>query len=228
MKVMLAKKFENQDPKGWWMSEKLDGVRAIWNGRTLVSRNGNEFNAPDWFIDDLRDKVILDGELGEGSGRFQTTVGKVRAYNGDWGRIKFMVFDVVSEDAYEERRATLEGLRMPDHCRIVAQELCKDRQHLNKYESSILMAGGEGVMLRKFGSLYDHKRSSSLLKVKNFQTDEAVVTGYTEGQGKHAGIPDSMRQVPPSIGSLVTISFIGLTDAGKPREASLLTERNYE
>ena len=247
MKVMLAKKFNNQDPKGWWMSEKLDGVRAIWNGRTLVSRNGKEFNAPDWFIEDLPDGIVLDGELWEGRGRFQKTVGKVRAYDGDWGRIKFMVFDVVSEDVYEKRRARLTGLKLPAHCRIVDQELCRHRQHLNEYESGILISGGEGVMLRRAGSLYDHKRSANLLKVKNFQTDEAVVTGYTEGQGKHAGrigalvceymgkvfnigtgITDSMRRVPPPIGTFVSFSFFEATDAGIPRFPSLLTERNYE
>jgi hypothetical protein len=29
-------------PKGWWMSEKLDGVRAYWNGSYFYSRNGNQ------------------------------------------------------------------------------------------------------------------------------------------------------------------------------------------
>jgi len=31
------------------MSEKLDGVRAFWNGNDFYSRAGNKFNAPDWF-----------------------------------------------------------------------------------------------------------------------------------------------------------------------------------
>ena len=31
--LMLAKKFEGDiDPTGWYMSEKLDGVRCFWNG----------------------------------------------------------------------------------------------------------------------------------------------------------------------------------------------------
>ena len=247
MKVMLAKEYENQNPRGWWMSEKLDGVRAIWNGLTLVSRTGKEFCAPAWFIEDLPDNVMLDGELWEGHGRFQKTVGTVRSGSGDWSRIKFMVFDVVSKDVYEIRKANLEKLRLPGHCRVLEQTLCKGEEHLSEFESDILISGGEGVMLRRRNSLYDHKRSANLLKMKNFQTDEAVVTGYTEGKGKHTGrlgaliceymgktfnigtgITNSMRELPPERGSRVTFSFFETTDAGIPRFPSLLTVRDYE
>src|ERR1700688_4561798 len=34
---------------GWWMSEKLDGVRAYWTGKEFLSRLGNPLHAPDWF-----------------------------------------------------------------------------------------------------------------------------------------------------------------------------------
>lgn len=247
MKVMLANNYKGQDPAGWWMSEKLDGVRAVWTGSVLMSRNGNEFNAPDWFIEMLPDDVYLDGELWEGRGMFQKTVGRVRADRGNWGRIKFMVFDVVSKGKYESRKDRLRGLKLPAHCRIVEQFICKNRQHLDEFESSVLVTGGEGVMLRKPKSLYAHKRSEELLKVKNYQTDEAVVTGYTDGQGKHAGrigaiickymgkvfrigtgLTDEVRQSPPVIGSFVTFSFSELTIAGVPRHPSLLTVRDYE
>src|SRR5262249_18432283 len=51
--VLLAHKWENShDPTGWWMSEKLDGIRAYWDGEAFVSRLGNKFFAPDWFIED--------------------------------------------------------------------------------------------------------------------------------------------------------------------------------
>ena len=83
--------------------------------------------------------------------------------------------------------------------------------------------------------------------MKTFQTDEAVVTGHTEGKGKHAGrlgaliceymgktfnigtgITDSMRESPPQTGSRVTFSFFETTEAGIPRFPSLLTVRDYE
>jgi DNA ligase-1 len=61
--VMLAQTWEEKiDPAGWWMSEKLDGIRAYWSGTTLYSRNGNTFVAPDYWKKDLP-AVALDGEL---------------------------------------------------------------------------------------------------------------------------------------------------------------------
>jgi DNA ligase-1 len=49
-KLLLANKWNGkQNMTGWWMSEKLDGVRAWWDGKRFLSRQGNMFNAPDWY-----------------------------------------------------------------------------------------------------------------------------------------------------------------------------------
>ena len=61
----------------YWVSEKLDGVRAYWNGRHLVSRQGNIFSAPEWFIAPLP-KIALDGELWIGRGKFDQLSGRAR------------------------------------------------------------------------------------------------------------------------------------------------------
>ena len=45
------------------MSEKLDGVRAYWNGENFYSRNGLLFDAPAWFKAGLPTDTHLDGEL---------------------------------------------------------------------------------------------------------------------------------------------------------------------
>lgn len=62
--VMLAQNFDpdRDDPKGWLMSEKLDGVRCYWNGKTMYTRNGNPFYAPKWWVAKLPE-IALDGEL---------------------------------------------------------------------------------------------------------------------------------------------------------------------
>merc|ERR1712232_1163718 len=80
-KVLLAQKYnENKDPTNWWMSEKLDGVRAVWDplSRTFFSRNGNAFAVPAWFSEHMPD-VELDGELFAGLGKFQYTLSVVKA-----------------------------------------------------------------------------------------------------------------------------------------------------
>jgi len=65
MPLMLAETIEKagQDPTGWLMSEKLDGVRCFWNGTTMYTRNGNLFYPPDWFKKELPSDLALDGEL---------------------------------------------------------------------------------------------------------------------------------------------------------------------
>ena len=82
---MLASKWEGEDPTGWWMSEKLDGVRAWWTGSALLSRLGNTINAPAWFTAGLP-KVPLDGELWCGRGQFTEAVSIVKnaARQDDW------------------------------------------------------------------------------------------------------------------------------------------------
>ena len=49
--LLLAESWDGDaDLTGWWMSEKLDGVRAYWDGKQFLSRQGNRLHAPDWFV----------------------------------------------------------------------------------------------------------------------------------------------------------------------------------
>ena len=51
-----------QDPTGWWMSEKYDGMRLLWNGSQFVTRQGNVVSVPESLTSQLP-KIALDGEL---------------------------------------------------------------------------------------------------------------------------------------------------------------------
>ena len=93
--LLLAQSWDNAaDLSGWWMSEKLDGVRAYWDGKQFLSRMGNLFHAPDWFIEGLPE-VPLDGELWLGRRKFQRTVSIVRRQDKSdlWKEIRYVVFD---------------------------------------------------------------------------------------------------------------------------------------
>ena len=106
--LLLAHKWEMDVAlEGWWMSEKLDGVRAYWDGARFVSRLGNPFVAPAFFIDGLPE-TPLDGELFGGRKRFQRTVGIVKRQDGSeaWKELRFVVFDAPSHGGlFEERLA---------------------------------------------------------------------------------------------------------------------------
>lgn len=75
--LQLAKQY-NQSQKNeinvadYWVSEKLDGIRARWNGTELYTRNGNKIFAPTWFTADWP-KATIDGELWIGRGEFELT-----------------------------------------------------------------------------------------------------------------------------------------------------------
>jgi DNA ligase 1 len=240
--VMLAKEWTSKiDPTGWWMSEKLDGVRAYWDGKNLYSRNGIQFvHCPEEWKRNLPSDVHLDGELFMGRGMFSQTLSAVKSSKGDWKRVKYMVFAVPNVDTeFETSDPYLAVIAdvMSDVAIHVRQYKCRDAEHLVQFLREVEAAGGEGVMLRKPKSVYDHKRSGSLLKVKSFLDDEALVIAHVKGEGKNSnvvghlecqfptgvqfgvgfGLSDEDRVNPPEVGSVITVKYFELTDSGKPR-----------
>jgi DNA ligase-1 len=182
--LLLAHSWENDlDLTGWWMSEKLDGVRAYWNGERFLSRLGNEYFAPAWFTDGLP-KIALDGELWGGRKRFQRTVSIARRQDRSdaWHELTFLVFDAPSVDGPFEDRLHVARQemreRLPRFARMHEHVLCADTDHLRRELARVEALGGEGLMLRQPGSAYEVGRSHTLLKVKNFKDDEARVVAH--------------------------------------------------
>lgn len=239
---------------GYWVSEKLDGVRAYWDGQQLQSRQGNAFNAPDWFTEGFPAQP-LDGELWMGRQRFSELSAAVRRYNPDpeeWRQIRFMVFDLpASERPFSERIERLRTLLEPSpspYLALVAQLPATSHETLMARLDSVVAGGGEGLMLHHGDSLYRAGRSDDLLKVKRHQDAEAVVIGHVPGEGRHegrlgallverddgrrfrigTGFSDAERESPPALGITVTYKYFGLTSTGLPRFASYLRTRNDE
>lgn len=99
------------DVGDYWISEKLDGVRARWDGRQLITRGGARISVPTWFVRGWP-TLPLDGELWLGRGRFEATSGLVRRYRDDdlqWREMKFMLFDApASADVFDVRLRQLQ------------------------------------------------------------------------------------------------------------------------
>eukprot|EP00697_Spironema_sp_BW2_P014545 gnl/Spiro4/4997_TR2496_c0_g1_i1.p1 gnl/Spiro4/4997_TR2496_c0_g1~~gnl/Spiro4/4997_TR2496_c0_g1_i1.p1 ORF type:complete len:344 (-),score=56.87 gnl/Spiro4/4997_TR2496_c0_g1_i1:57-1088(-) len=241
--LLLAQMWRGTDPTGWWISEKLDGVRAFWTGQQLVSRSSLPFECPPWFVSELPHNCTLDGELSVGRGQFRETVSIVRAHDaGDrWRQVYYHIFDVPSraDEPFESRVAWLAKLfeSAPPHLVVVSHVHCRDVAHLRETQLAIERNGGEGLMLRKPGSLYEGKRSGTLLKVKSCRDAEAEVVAHQAGNGKYAGrvgallcrtpsgvcfslgsgLTDDDRTHPPPLGSTVVYRFQSLTPSGAPR-----------
>jgi len=245
LKPMLARHYDYRNPRGYWMSQKVDGCRAVFDGENFISRSGKIFPAPAEMKEAMPKGVLLDGEIHGGIGTFQATVGRIR--RGDWHGLRYAIFDVINAELFEARQATLKALQLPAWCEVLTHTRCASEDHLDRYEAAILDKGGEGVMLRKPQSLCQHKRSSDLLKLKRSQSAEAVVIDHAKGHGKHAGrcgaivaeyqgklfklgtgLSDEQRDNPPKAGELVTFSFFELTRGGTPRFPVFVATRNYE
>jgi DNA ligase-1 len=246
--LLLANSWENDvDLAGWWMSEKLDGVRAYWDGKQFISRQGNLYHAPDWFMAGLPD-VPLDGELWLDRKQFQRTVSIVRRQDKSdhWKTISFVVFDAPQlDEPFEQRMAFLTdyfGRNKPAQARAHEQQLCTGLDHLRKELGRLEALGAEGLMMRQPNSRYEVGRSATLLKVKSFHDAEARVLDHLEGSGRHkgrlgalavelpdgtkfsvgTGFSDKERENPPPIGSLITFRYQELSDGGVPRFPSYI------
>lgn len=246
--AMLAQVWQpGRDVQGWWMSEKLDGVRGYWTGERLVSRAGNAFAAPAWFTEHFP-PVPLDGELWTGRGQFSEVVGIVRrkAPHDGWKSVRYMIFDAPrAEGGFEQRldfaRAWLRNHPTP-YAAVIEHEVCNGEEHLRNRLAEVEALGGEGLILRQPASAYVVGRSATILKVKTFQEADAVVLEHLPGSGRNAGrmgslrvetsngvrfaigtgFTDAERDDPPPVGSTVQFKHQGFTKAGVPRFASFL------
>eukprot|EP01124_Arcella_intermedia_P021968 TRINITY_DN3174_c0_g1_i5.p1 TRINITY_DN3174_c0_g1~~TRINITY_DN3174_c0_g1_i5.p1 ORF type:complete len:431 (+),score=96.59 TRINITY_DN3174_c0_g1_i5:19-1311(+) len=62
--MMIPKEWNGeQDPSGWFISEKLNGVRAYWDGSQMMTMSGKTLAIPAQFTDSLPRDVCLEGEL---------------------------------------------------------------------------------------------------------------------------------------------------------------------
>jgi DNA ligase 1 len=249
--LLLAERWDNaQDLAGWWLSEKLDGVRAYWDGQSLISRYGNRFHAPDWFLEGLPE-IPLDGELWIGRKAFQRTVGIVRRQDKTdlWKQVRYVAFDAPGlDEAFEDRLAAIQAhvdRHKPPYLTFHEHAVCTGLDHLRAELARIEALGGEGLMLRQPRSRYEAGRSLTLLKVKTFRDAEARVLEHLPGAGRHkgrlgalfveltdgtrfsvgTGFSDAEREAPPPLGSVITFRYQELSDGGVPRFPSYVGVR---
>lgn len=160
-----------QDLTGWFMSEKLDGCRAYWDGATLWTRGGNAVRLPDdWHLP----AIALDCELYDGGG----TAGRARCSSAlRYGAKHFTAsMCLVAFDApdaagdWPERMAAAEAaLSGNQNVYAIPFRTCTSTADALDHMTAIQALGGEGVMLRAPSLRYTPGRSADLLKVKQTQ-----------------------------------------------------------
>ena len=234
------------DPAPYWVSEKLDGVRAVWDGRVLRFRSGRPVHAPAWFVAALPPQA-MDGELWLGRARFAELSGVVRKHvpvDAEWRAVRYLIFELPGAAGdFSRRVATMRALVAAvdvPWLGVVEQARVADRAALAARLAEVLAAGGEGLMLHRADAPYLSGRSDALLKLKPWQDAEATVVAQWPGQGRFAGMlgalevemadgrrfrigtgfSDAQRRMPPPVGAQITFRYRGLTATGLPRFAS--------
>ena len=246
----------NVDITQYLVSEKYDGVRAIWDGKTLRFRSGRTVAAPSWFIAKLPPEA-LDGELWLARDHFDELSGIVRKtvpIDAEWRRVNYMIFELPPPDGavptlFSERANRIKAIVERANfaaLKAVDQHPVKDRAALKRELDAVVKGKGEGLMLHLADAPYVTGRSDVLLKLKPLLDTETKVVAHISGRGKHngkmgalvvetptglrfklgTGFSDAVRTNPPPIDSQVTYTYRDLTPNGKPRFASFLRVRD--
>ncbi len=237
----------------YWVSEKLDGVRAYWDGKQLITRGGNVIAAPAWFVADFPTQA-LDGELWLARNKFAETlsiVSKHQPIDSEWQNIRYYVFElpdaVGTFTARVRAMQTLVAQQNSPYLKKVSQFRLANQEALFTKLQALEQQGAEGLMLHHQDSLYHTGRSQALLKLKSYQDSEATVIGYRPGKGKYqgmvgalivrtadgrefaigSGLTDLLRQNPPALGTVVIYRYNGYTNNGIPRFARFLRVREH-
>ena len=220
----------------WYMSEKLDGVRAYWDGKKLISRNGKIFNPPTFFIKDFPNHK-LDGELWTKRVDFSniSSIVNTKKTNNRWQNLTYNIFEVPNAKGNLIER--LHVAKETKYIKIIKQIKVKNKEHLKKFLKSVENKGGEGVVVRDGSLSYYTGRDKNALKVKSYVDEECTVVKHNKGKGKYkdklgslsclmqngltikigTGFNDVQRKKPPKINAIITFKYYGLTSKGKPR-----------
>jgi ATP-dependent DNA ligase len=173
--TLTQERFTGDD---WLFERKYDGIRLLsfkrGNDIKLYSRNRLLQHLPS--IEKAvaaipAGELILDGEV---------------AWDGG---SSYHVFDILWIDGQlttsmplEERRALLKSLKFTPPMRRV--ELVRDHEPWERARRE----GWEGVIAKRRGSPYEHRRSKLWLKMKIEASQELVVGGFTDPQGARVGL----------------------------------------
>ena len=198
--LLKLSEYKGQNVGGWLVSEKLDGVRAYWDGRNLLSRNGKILAAPEGWSTHFP-PFALDGELYTARGEFekiQSTVMDKTPNVTAWSEIKFHVFDVPEASGgllgrlSELEKFILKNPQAGQNLKIIKQVKVKDNAEFEAFAEAVIANGGEGAVVREPNVPYERKRSKNALKYKKFKDAECEVTAINAGTGKYAGLMGSV------------------------------------
>lgn len=206
-KVQLANPLEEKRIKSYpckyYVTPKLDGVRCMWVGGKLYSRQGKVFKGLEHIEEECRsiqDKYgvgMLDGELYIPNKPFEYIQSVVSKEDVDKSELEYWVFalpsyqdtDLMNKDMFvmSERREYVQFLYACDWNGVLSYMTFNSYQDILEVTDSFIEGGWEGCMLRSPTQAYDWKRSDALIKCKKFLDTTLKIVGMEEGTKKNKG-----------------------------------------
>lgn len=278
---MLADKYEGIERWPVYASYKYDGIRCIGNEVGLWSRKGKRFvSCPhlELFVAQISSAfgVELDGELynhelREDFDEITSLVKKQKPTEEELAEtrrmVQYHVYDLIDtistsiNDSFNQRYRTLVGIMKfvedigaSDFIKLAPSVACNSQEQLDAHYEEALENGYEGQCIR-LDTRYEFKRTKSLLKRKEFVTDEFPLAEINEGKGNRSGMAAAVWVKLPNgnkckagikggvklykrlwndreellrTEQVVTIRYQNYTPKGSLRFATLLAIRDYE
>nr|WP_071627122.1 DNA ligase [Poseidonibacter lekithochrous] len=236
--------------QNWLMSEKLDGIRAYWNGKELLTKNGNKIYIPKELIKNYP-IFHLDGELWTKRNDFENIQSIVldKTPTKKWEEITYNIFEVPNQKGnFNQRITALKDwikTNKNTNIRVINQIKCKNKKHLNTYLKILLDKKAEGIIIKNPDISYFTGRNKNILKVKKFKDMEGKVIAINYNINNTfkslkiqlsnniifnlgGGFSNKEKINHPKIGDIVTFKYYGLTKYKKPKFASFLRIRKEE
>ncbi|HED37952.1 MAG TPA: hypothetical protein ENI76_06890 [Ignavibacteria bacterium] len=220
--VMLAHEYEKHKSKlifPCFAQPKFDGVRAIWDGVSFISRNGKPLIVPSLTkkMKELDIPYTLDGEIyihGESFDSISGAVRKKSNFSKMDDRLQYVAFDIIEQDVILRDRieklnwihaVNINITSQPTDFLIIAMPKQINTQvSLDLYFKEAIEAKFEGAIYRNIDSKYKLKRSFNLLKRKRFFAITGILTDVIEGTKRLIGTLGAIKVKLPS-GAIVKV-----------------------
>ena len=199
---MLAKSYDKEKKKvkfPCFYQPKLDGMRCIAskiNGKvSMISRRGKAIDTLphiNLLLEELMEEgEIVDGELYTHGVAFQTVMSWIKRNQPNSAKVQYNLYDVINDDPYPlrfKRLCVLVGQKGKGIIRTTFTDIVNSHEEVAEAHRKQCGRGFEGIMLRVGDCDYKvGRRSSELLKVKEFFDQEFEIIGAFENIGKQAG-----------------------------------------
>lgn len=197
----------------FWVTQKMNGVRATLYNGALIGRSGTEYTGLDHILNSLTDivqqlDIVLDGELvlkdayqyKDDNEAFRIASGIVRSdLPAAKTEIEFVIFDLVPREdfessepqiTYRQRREAMEQFSIflnTENSRVLPVIFHgTDPSVIPELLKRVTEIGREGLMIN-LNVPYYRKRHKGILKVKQFYTMDLPILRCEEGSGRLKG-----------------------------------------